>query len=144
MRLDEWPNWRFRSAVEQGVQPGSRDARLLVECEDVAVEPRQLEDRFENVLLGDAADRVLGLRDVCYLTQQFDARQSDVDRLARDEQRRVRLLHVVHDVARANRDVTFGKCDLLFGNRRAKLSFATTRQLLRDHEHVHVRVRGIY
>ena len=64
----------------------------------------------------------------------------DVDRFPRDEQRRVRVLDVVDHVALTDRDVAFGKRDVLIGDRRTQIAFAAAGQLLTEHEHVHVRV----
>lgn len=83
------------------------------------------------------------MRDVGDLAQQLDAVEVDPSRLARDEQRGVGLLDRVDDVSRTDADVVVRERDVLFGHRGPELTFAAPGQILRNHEHVHGRVRRV-
>ena len=142
-RLHERADRHVRRAVEQDVQTRRRNSRLLVEHQNVGVQRGQFEHRLQYVLLGNAAGRVLGLRDVGDLTEEIHAGEVHVHGLPRDEQRGVGLLNVVHDLSRADGEVTFGERRVLLGHRSPQIALAAPRQILGQHEHVHVRVRWI-
>ena len=94
-------------------------------------------------MLGDAAGRVFRLRHISDLPQEVDVRKMHVDRFARDIQRRVRLLNLVHDLRRPNGDVALGERDVLLLDGRPQRALPAAGEILAEHQHVHVRVGWI-
>ena len=60
-RVDERTDGGLWRAIEEDIQARRRNVRLFIKHDDVVVQLRQLSDRFQHVLLRDAAGRVLRL-----------------------------------------------------------------------------------
>jgi len=119
-----------RCAIQQHVEPNAREVVLLLELDQVVMDARQLQNRFQDILLRDPAGAVFRLRDIGELPQEIDAREMNVDRSTRDEEVRIRLLHLVDDRSRANGDVDVCEHRVLVGDRGPQRAFPAPRKLL--------------